>query len=51
MYGLKPVPFDLARLVSGLTRLRKKALFHVDLLKRSPQGLKPTLTLLHLWPD
>jgi hypothetical protein len=35
----------------GLNRLRKKAPFHADLLKSFPQGLKPTLTLLHLLPD
>jgi hypothetical protein len=35
----------------GLNRLRKRAPFHADLLKSFPQGLKPTLTLLHLRPD
>ena len=35
----------------GLNRLRKKASFHVDFLKGFPQGLKPTLILLHLRPD
>jgi hypothetical protein len=35
----------------GLKRLRKKARFQTNLPKSIPQGLKPTLILLHLRHD